>query len=140
MFRIIPTAPSVYVYLVYPLQQSPAPLSSGAVAVHGVLVPLYCLHVREDVGGGLVQGCDLCRGTVRKLYIAEVTLSSLNILSCSYQVVASNTRHSISTNRKILDHPAVFMVFFTHLSSSLLSSIPCNACHLPTASFNCLKP
>ena len=92
----MPTAPSVYVYLVYPLQQSPAPLSGGAVAVHGVLVPISRLHVREDVGGGLVK-CDyLLWRTVWKLYIAQVSLSSLDVLCCCYQVVTSNACYAIS--------------------------------------------
>ena len=90
------SAPQYSTHLIYPLKQSPTPLGCSAVAVHGMLVPLSCLHVGEDVGGGLVECGHLCRGTVGKLYIAEVVLGSLDVLSCSNQVVTSNACYAVS--------------------------------------------
>ena len=90
------SAPQYSTHLIYPLKQSPTPLGCSAVAVHGMLVPLSCLHVGEDVGGGLVECDHLCRGTVGKFYIAEIALSPLDVLSRCNQVVTCNARYAIS--------------------------------------------
>ena len=121
--------------LIDPLHQSPTPLGCGTVAVHGMLVPLPSLHVSEDVGGSLVECGHLRRGTIGKLHITKVALSSLDILGCSYQIVTSYACNAISKWTDLL----ASITMCAYLSSSFDTSISGKVCHFPTDSVNCLN-
>ena len=60
---------------VYPLEECPASLGGGGVALQGVLVSLCCLHVGEDVGRGLVEGGHLAPGWSVRLQHWELLTS-----------------------------------------------------------------
>ena len=90
------SAPQYSTHLIYPLQQSPTPFGCSAVAVLGMLVPLSRLHVGEYVGGVPVKSNHLCRRTVGKLYIAEIALSPLDVLSRRNQVITCNACYAVS--------------------------------------------